>query len=232
MQFNRTPLLLIILVALTFLQCDTEKLAPDEARVGFSYFPLEVGRYRIYDAREITYSILSFDTTNFQLMEAVVDSFSNQENTITYILNRSIRSDENDPWELDSVWTARRTPQQAIVTENNVPFLKLVFPVKERQPWDGNLLNTREEDPYEITALNEALTLIEDDPFSVLTVEQSNEDDLTKVDRRFETYAQDIGLVIKESTILRFCTESDCLGQNIIEQGRSFRISLLEYGKN
>ena len=62
-------------------------------------------------------------------------------------------------------------------------------------------------------------------------IQEDNDDFTVNLIRRFEIYGQDIGLVYKEEIDLRYCTEQECIGQQIIESGQELRQSLLEYGQ-
>ena len=217
-------------IVLVLASCDTDTLEPDASRLGFTFFPLEKGLYRVYDVEEIQYSVLSFDTTRYQLKEQVVDSFPNQANDYTYVIHRFSRPGESAPWGLDSVWTARQTPIQAISTENNVSFVKLVFPVNEDVTWNGNALNTKEDDDYVIIDLFDVRTFNEQE-FRTVTVLQGDEEDLLVRDERKEIFGEHIGLVEKTFIKIEFCDDSDCFGQKVIERGRALQLTLIDHGK-
>ena len=46
-----------------------------------------------------------------------------------------------------------------------------------------------------------------------------------------EIYAENIGLIYKESIILHYCTDTECLGKKIIENGSDFSQELIGYGE-
>lgn len=222
---------ILIGVLFFFVSCGTETLPPDPDGVGFTYFPLEVGDFRIYQIHQEEFSIFAeSDTFDFQLKELVADSFATSDET-TYVLHRFSRVDESEPWDLDSVWTARRTANHAIVTENNIPFAKLVFPVSLNQIWDGNIFNTRTTDEYEVTEINGEFDTPAGNFNETLTVFENNEPDvLIFQDIRQVVYARNVGVIYKNSSILDFCnTDPGCLGT--LEFGTNFEQTLIEYGK-
>ncbi|MCZ6899744.1 MAG: hypothetical protein O7F74_05870 [Bacteroidetes bacterium] len=206
---------------------------PDTTRVGFDFVPLQVGDFRVYQVEEITKTVLlGFDTARFQLKESLVDSFPGQGGDIIYLLHRSKRLSANDAWELDSVWTARRNQTQAVTVESNVPFIKMVFPIDENKIWDGNKLNSADNDAYEMRNLfasfDTGLTIFEE----TLTVIQNEKlDSIDILDFRKEIYGLNIGLIYKNSSFLEFCDDFDCLGQKEIEQGRILKQTIIDYGK-
>ena len=222
---------LYIAVILCLVGCNSETIPPDPVAVGFSYFPLRVGDFRIYQVHQEEFSIFAEnDTFDYQLRELVVDSFATQEE-FTYVLHRFSRADENQPWELDSVWTTRRTANHAVVVESNVPFAKLVFPVELNKVWDGNIFNTRPVDEYEITEVAGTMETPAGIFGNTLTVFENDEpDSLIFEDVRQAVYAQDVGLIYRFSSILDFCnTDPSCLGN--LEFGTKIEQILIEYGK-
>ena len=219
--------------------CESEYLTPGSERSGTDFFPIEVGQYRTYTVEEITFSFLEApDTTRFFLKEVVADSFLNQANVPTYRLERFTRADENMNWHLDSVWTATKDTRRVVVTENNVPFIKLIFPLRTDLQWDGNALNSRLEDIYELQPTSDELRHEIESPLdsllnnSITVLQESSQDTtLAKIDV-LETYAENTGLFYKKSIRLQYCnTDTACIGQGIIEAGRKFKQTLIEHGK-
>lgn len=209
----------------------TETLEPGPDLVGFNYFPLEIGNYRTYQIEKITFSLFSeTDTARYQLKELVADTFHTQQET-SYILHRFSRTHAEDPWQLDSVWTARRTQNHAVVVQNNIPFLKLVFPVREQKQWDGNLFNALPEDTYEITEIGGNIETPAGNFADLLTVFENNDPDtLIFQDIRQSVYSRNVGLIYQKSSILNFCnTDPGCLGT--LEFGTKFEQILIDYGK-
>ena len=219
--------------------CESEYLTPGSERSGTDFFPIEVGQYRTYTVEEITFSFLEVpDTTRFFLKEVVADSFLNQANVPTYRLERFTRADENMNWHLDSVWTATKDTRRVVVTENNVPFIKLIFPLRTDLQWDGNALNSRLEDIYELQPTSDELRHEIESPLdsllnnSITVLQESSQDTtLAKIDV-LETYAENTGLFYKKTIRLQYCnTDTACIGQGIIEAGRKFKQTLIEHGK-
>lgn len=200
---------------------------------GSGYFPLKTGNYQVYSVTEKRYSGSSDPTLmTFELMTEVVDSFPS-EDTYLYVINRSRRSSETEPWEALDTWSARKNHREAIVSEGNTPFLKVVFPIRDGTFWDGNIFNTLGMDEYQLK--NTA------DPFEVsgmtfdntLTVDQErNEDFIVFNDSRREVYAMDIGLIYREITQLNYCTDDNCLGQQKIISGIEMKQEIKQYGNH
>ena len=220
------------LVLLVFFGCsacnETREVGPET--VGYDFYPLEVGQYRIYDVEEIRYLITGFDTSVFQLREIIFDSINSIDQT-TYLLRRDIRETAMDEWQSDSVWTVARTNNYLVITENNIPLIKLTFPVNTDRNWDGNSLNSRGEQTYYYQSLPAASidSIALEDHIRVII--EDIEDNITGVDLRSEVYVRGIGLVEKDYLTQKKCTASDCgpdLGEVIA--GRSVKQVLIELG--
>lgn len=211
---------------------------------GKSYFFLEEGQFREYDVYEIRYLAVNIsDTFQYQLREEVKEAFMS-EGVTSNIIHRLRRENETESWELDSVWAARIETDRAISVENNVPIVKMVFPTVEERKWNGNAFNIREEDEFRVITFDPAQNEENNTSFQVpisgraisfsevMVIEQHNDEDLiTFRDNRVEVYKDSVGLVFKQYDVVKICSRSDCLGQEIIESGRFYRELLTSEGK-
>lgn len=205
---------------------------PNDSRLGFTFFPLQSGSYNVYEVEKTEYKFSGeIEVTSFLLKEAVVDSFPNDDESYTYVLHRSTKSNSSD-WKLDSVWSARKSNHQAIVVENNVPYVKMVFPFKEKTTWDGNRFNTKEEELYTMEQVNQPLT-INNQTFdkAVTIIQKDNQDSIIFLERRKEIYAQEVGLIYKESAAIKYCAQAHCIGNNVIDSGVLYKQTIVESGK-
>jgi len=212
--------------------CSPGNLEPDSSRLGLEYFPLETGNYRVYEVKEITYNTQGKDTFNYFIREKVLEPFENAEGGISYKIERSSRSSINDPWQQDSIWTARRDAQKAVVVENNIPLVKLVFPLREEKTWNGNVLTDREPDEYTMVNLRWAYDDSVENVYdkTVTVIQEENRDPVVQTNLRREVYAEYIGMIYKESIILNFCTVVGNCEIGDITTGRDFRMRLIEHG--
>jgi len=215
--------LFYILLVLSLFKCSSENLEPDTNRVGFDYFPLIVGDSLIYDVEEIDFDIVGVvDTSQYLLKSVVADSFLSQSGDVTYIIHRYEKEFVGDPWQFITAWSSYRNSNQAVVVEENVPFLKITFPLETEKSWDGNRLNTSEEDIYTLDSVG--FEYIGEEIFdnTITVVQNNNQDSLIQLDRRAEIYASGVGLIYKEDVLLNYCADPSCIGQQEIEDGRIF----------
>lgn len=200
------------------------------------YFPLHKGFYQVYAVHERSYQ-LQVETANvtYQLKTEVVDSFTNLEGGYTYTIHRSKRNTANNSWEFQQIWSVRMNVANVIVSEENIPFLKIVFPAVENRHWDGNSLNNLPADEYILTNTGKSYELITGATAGeYIQIVQEDSGDIFNVNKRQEFYVRNIGLVQVEITDLEYCSDADeCdITQQIIDNGTIYVQSLIEYGQN
>ncbi|MTI38507.1 hypothetical protein [Fulvivirga lutimaris] len=227
MKYTSYFFIFILLVA----GCSDSELEPDQSIYGYEYFPLATGTYQVFEVTQTDYlNTGEVVTSDFQIRHEIAESFVSDEQE-TFIINRFTRANENDDWEYLNTWQSRRTEFNAIVSEENLSLLKLVFPIEAGVSWNGNSFNSLEEDTYVLDSLSFPFRLNDQGFENTITVIQAdNQDFIVSLDTRFEIYAKDIGLVYKEIVNLNYCADENCLGQEIVETGIEYRQALLEYG--
>ncbi|WP_266205734.1 hypothetical protein [Pontibacter kalidii] len=237
---SRALLLLVVLAGLV-AACEDKYKDPDPKVMGYDYYPLEVGDWRIYDVIDIRYMSDVGDTTRFQLRERVDTTFYDQTNTLNYKIIRSVRANENTPWVDDSVMTVVKTDLHVILTKNNTKYVKMVFPVKEGKIWAGDAYNDRvnsssEKEPYTFDKLGESFTVNGVTYDSTVTVIQGEPtEDLSTLDERKEVYSKGVGAIYRLFNRIVYCrdTESkECpFGEGYKIHGHERHEKLISHGK-
>jgi len=215
------------------LGCQNEEISIDESSLGLDYFPVEVGSYRTYHVEAINYNFSqSPDTINYQLKEVFEEEFQDLEGGMSYKLHRYKRMDPNDNWKTDSVWVVRKDLYTVTQIENNVPIIKFSFPVAEEKTWNANALNAKDPDEYQMIDINKNFILNDTLEFKKTTtvIQEETTDNILFRNIRKEIFAENIGLIYKQATLLNFCADVDCLGQDIIETGIDYKQELIGYG--
>jgi hypothetical protein len=198
-----------------------------------AYFPLQKGLYQIYSVEEVQYSVAEEPQERvYELMSEIVDSFPSGENQYTYVIHRSARDSGADPWELLDTWAVRKNANEVIVSEGNISYVKIRFPLLNENKWDGNVLNSLGKDEYALADIGEPAQFNGKSFPTTITVEQERNDDVIVFrDERKEVYAKDAGLVYKELIQLHYCTADDCLGQQKVEEGIEMKMVITDYGR-
>lgn len=221
-------LLLCAVAILSFTQfsCNENTVAENlTLKKGYNYFPLEIGNYIIYQLDSIIYRgqsgsecMFIQDTASHFLKEEVVDVFEDNTGALNYIIERFTSQNQNGPWQVTDVWNTKKTETQVERVEENLRFIKIVFPVRESTGWNGNTFfqdttivlggetidfykHWSEQYEYESVDLPEEFNGIMFD--SVMTVIQSEASE-NKINHRvsIEKYARGVGLIYKEMKIL------------------------------
>ncbi len=198
---------------------------------GYDYFPLEAGRYIEYEVSEVRYAVTSPvpGRATYFLREVCGQPFIGTTGIEQFPVERYKKSRPEAPWTLDSIWTAYRIPDRAVRVENNVAFVKLTFPLTDQSSWNGNLLNAKPEEIYQVQ-FGTSFPARNDFPKS-LTVVQRRDSSLVSLYKRNEVYAPGIGLVYKEDIALEYCQEASCIGSGKIDSGSSRTMKVSKYGK-
>jgi hypothetical protein len=219
---------------IVLLACGEDENAVQSS--GVEFFPLRKGFYQVYEVEDINYPRLGVTEESFyQLKTEVVDSFSNEQGGYTYTIHRSKRNTASDPWEFQQVWSVRMTTANVVVSEENIPFIKLVFPAVRNRQWDGNAMNTLPEDEYVLTNTGTSYQLETGTiPGDYLRVVQEDSGDAYNDNKQEEVYVRNIGLIYRERKVLEYCsTEGQCdITQRVIDNGKVYVQTLTEYGQN
>lgn len=223
-----------VMAAFLSAACSSSKEAPDPEKLGYHYYPIEVGSYRIYDVEDVHFPFIGdSDTNRYQLKEVVQDYYRQEREDTIYYLHRFSRGHELEDWQLDSVWTIRKSPRNIVVVENNTPIIKLVFPANIGTTWNSNAMNAEEASTYAISQVGAAFEKYGRSFEKTLHVIEENNMD-TVIHERYKeaVYAENIGLVYKEVRYIDYCaTTVECLGEGIIEGGVKQTYILKENGK-
>ncbi|GAB3513697.1 hypothetical protein GCM10027341_56030 [Spirosoma knui] len=201
---------------------------------GFEYFPLDAGRYVVYDVQEQYYALNSAPIQrSYQLKEVTGPAYSDVTGQTAFQLTRYRRSSASEPWQADSIWSARLVNNEAIRTENGQDLVKLVFPVSDQLSWNGNRHTTREPDDYIIRNSNQPYRVSDKQFDQTATVLEQNDSTLVSQDKRLAVYAKTVGLIYKERTQLQFCSSTPaCIGTYQIDYGIRQVYRINAYGRD
>jgi hypothetical protein len=215
--------LLVFLTAALFSACDTETEEFTAGDSGKTYFPLNIGEYRIYNVSTKRWLQNKLtDSSIFQLRERVDTIYKNISGEGVYKIIRSRRSTPNDIWVDDSVITVSFKNEQLVRTANNLPLVKMIFPVTENKSWSPNVYNNLDFDTLSNGSIapkpNRASYRNVGQPYSLankqfpktVTVAVNDEESLINVDKKQEVYADNVGLIYLNYRVLEYCTRAPC----------------------
>lgn len=219
-----------VAIGLFFLLSCNDRSGLNPLDFGYDYYPVQIGQYRVYRVSEINYIGSVADSKDYYLREEITGSIVSENGTTKYFLKKS-RSDDSLNWSADSMWTVRWTDNSLVVAENNLPLVKLVFPVQTGKKWDGNVYNINREKAFYYEEVAEVAGAACPDTSALVKVVMADvEKNIVNQDERSEVYGRGIGLVSKDYRVLNFC-RADCASLGEIESGRILNQKLVSYGR-
>lgn len=213
----------VTLYSIAFLLCVTSTSCSDESISASSsnsskLYPLEIGKYWVYEVDSVLYSLdgMSIDSSFSFAKEEITDVLVNDFQDTSYVLTRSYRLLDTDPWQVTDIWTAANDNGLMTKTEENLKFLKLSYPLFENKTWNGNQffdqnievnLGAETLMPYrnwESSVLEvDAIANVKDMTFDqVSKVQLVNDTSFIELRYGQEWYANNIGMIKKELKIL------------------------------
>ncbi|MCS6818529.1 MAG: hypothetical protein NZ522_01160, partial [Chitinophagales bacterium] len=140
MNFFRLSFFLI-LVSVFFTSCK-DKADNFAVDYEYDYFPTDSGHYIIYDVDSIRYTALKVsggsgfiqtnDTIRYQLMEFYAgDFFDSAQGILKHRIEYYRRKSKDQAWQNDRVWWATKTTTNIQRQEDDLKFIKLIFPPRE-----------------------------------------------------------------------------------------------------
>ena len=222
---------------------------------GYSYFPMEVGDYFIYQLDSIRYDDFNDTTirTSMLVREINESLFVDAGGRESFRIQREYKLNENDEWGSYGfdIWFAYKDESTAERVEENLRFVKLSFPLRLGRSWLGNIhIDTRPVDvdsgvlenpnswldgwEYTITSIDEAYSNDNLSFDSTLTVIQEATGTLLDTTGSREIYAKNVGLIYKDLYKLKTQCIANCIGmswEDKAEKGFIIKQRLLEYGQ-
>ena len=199
------------------ISCSKETEVIDKNNFGYEYFPIQTGKTWTYrsDSIVIMGGGTRRDTQRSFILEQLGSVFKDEFGNDYYKLFRFFRRTTLDPWTNLNSWKVYMDDTKVVRVEENLHFIKMVFPIDKGIRWDGNALidkDTRVEVGGEsIQAYKNWKHKIEDTKLSYSFLNQTVEaikvnlvSDSSIIDYRkvTEYYGKNIGLLRKEMSIL------------------------------
>lgn len=197
-------------------ETENERFYPEATR---GYYPLQIGRYVVYDVDSITWN--DFDCTrrerHLNMRYSVTDTFTDDAGRASYRIDVHQRVADTGVWRVSTVFYVTPTLNGLETVMNNRRMTKMIFPVNEGKTWFGNrAIDTNDaENRYYGGWLYQYVNFLE--PYNngrlnfenTVTVYQVN-DSLNNpemmpnayAERTFsrEVYGYDVGMVYREFT--------------------------------
>lgn len=221
--FIYLPLFIVTL----FVGCNSDNDDVIKPNLNHNYAGLEVGKFVVYTVDSIFFNDFnsSIDTFNFHVKEKIESQFIDLEGDEAYRIERFKKPIDSTNWVLTDVWSSKLATTNYQKVEENIRFIKLIFPIRINKNWNGNNKNNIGEQIYEYTAVHQPEVIGSFKLDSVSTILQFN--DINLISQKFfeEKFATNIGLVYKKE----LNRERDSL--NAPWLGKDVTMTLFAYGK-
>ena len=211
---------LIILSIFLLLACDNINSNLSLSQDGGKFFYPKIGQSVVYYVEDTQHELTGkFVVKTYQLKEVNVSTFKDLEGKEALRIERYRRENNSQKWVIDSVFTAKKEIDKGLKTENNVTYVKILFPIKEGLKWNGNAYNSFGNDIYELKKVNQFFQTNGRKFDNTFTVIQQNDSTLVDLKKKIEIYAENIGMIYQEKTNVLYCNSGDCLGKGKIDFG-------------
>lgn len=214
---------LVVMGAFSFGCSKTESGTIDLSQE--QYYPLSVDLERFFQIDSIFFvpkaGRVARDSASVQVRERVVDTLRNLSGDLVYRIEHFERQKPSEPWVLRKVVSEYRSQNRLIRSEDNLPLIKMVFPLQLHQKWgstvflDPALRVTVRGQPLEMfkgwaSELSEWPSTWQMDGKKyeqTLTIQTANFENALELRQSLERYTQGVGLIYRELQIL----DTQCL---------------------
>jgi hypothetical protein len=221
-NFPKRPLSILVFFALLFLIACGKNETETLPNRGKDYFPLSIGNTALFDLDSVIYdpmaSGIQIDTYRWQAREVLNDTSRSKAGNLVFIVDRSIKTKTSVDWTPRETFGASFTADYALLSENNLTYIKFPSYFDVGTTWDGNRFNDigtkfdiageilepfSKKWTFEVLSYGKTEKIGTKDYADVLTIQaQSDPDILTEKRYSLEKYAKGIGLVYREIKIL------------------------------
>ncbi len=193
--------------------------------LGYAYYPVQVGATWIYQVDSLVYDnnagFTTIDTFTYLYKEQVVSAYTDLEGKPAQYLNRFFKFTDTTDWVESNRWTLSQSALNAQKVQENIRFVKLVYPLDKQKKWNGNMYNALGEEEYEVMEYDVPKTVGGIAYDKTLTVLQKEELNAIEEIKRSEIYARNIGLVYLLSDSINTQVDGS--------KGYRFRLTLTSY---
>lgn len=223
-------LIIALVGALSLLNSCKKELVNSDQFLYTSYYELKTGKFIEYDVMEVTHdenATIQHDTSYYQLKCEIEDTFTDNAGRLAFNYVRYRRANTAAPWMQTDLWSTTVFDNKAELVEENQRIVKLVFPVSEFTTWNANQFNADVKLNCSYTDIHLSRTINGFNFDSTLVVEQEDKRNLIEFKRKYEVYANRVGMIKKYYKDLQI-SNFDTLN---IKSGKEIFMTLTNFGE-
>lgn len=220
---------LLFLLPLIVLSCGKDQSQAVDFH--YNYFPLEQGRFVVYSVHEEKIDPGGGAVNNYSIdyfiKTKIGDTIHDNSGRVVRKYERYTAQDPNGPWQIKDIWTAIIAANRAELVEENNRVVKLLFAPTIDKSWNINVYNTLSPIQAHYSNIHQPQTINGLTFPLALVVEQENTINLIQHKRKYEVYAENVGMiakVYKDAEITNFDTTQVTKGFTQIMQIIDFGI--------
>lgn len=163
---------------------------------GYDYYPNDSSYFRLYEVEDILYNDFqqTTDTINYQMVEVFDRNFKDLEGRDSQELKR-FRQNPNGTWTLLDVWQATKTDTRVEQVEENIRIIKLIFPVKVGNNWNGYAFAGIDDESFEVESKVQDTVINDINIEELVTVTHYNNKNFIEQQTELEKFGKGIGMV-------------------------------------
>jgi hypothetical protein len=211
------------------ISCDKSESIPANAPSNGNneYLPIANGKYISYKYDSTFFANNGIDKVKVSgfIREEIKELLDSNKTSKTYKIIKYWKRKVTDSWQISDVEKVIQEKERIIITDENLPFIRLVTPLVENNQWLGNSLFNND---LEIKIYGEPMKIYNNWNYKVIGVKKSIKIDqktfenctiISETDKTFalskrvsiSTYASGIGLIKREMQI--YDTQRPVAGQ-------------------
>jgi hypothetical protein len=136
------------------------------------------------------------------------------------------RNNSSESWVISDAWTTLIDGNRAELVEENERIIKMMFPLSLDTKWNANVFNSGITLDCIYNNIHQSMQLNGLQFDSTSTIDQENERNLIEYRRKYETYANHVGLILKYHKDLKI-SNFDTLN---IQSGHEYKYTCIDFG--
>ncbi|MFN4854375.1 MAG: hypothetical protein ACK5JC_08155 [Bacteroidota bacterium] len=200
-NFHFSHCWLFLALSLSLYGCVKDPVIPPmQALPGITYAPLHQGKYAVYRIDSLVRNDFTgtIDSFVYYLKEVMYLDENNPALGATLFRIERSYSSRPDSFPNTRIWSGFRDAGALVVNEENVPVIKLNFPLTQGKNWDGNARNTKGSQTYTCIKLHENFLLNQVRFDSTAWILQQADSNLIELNYEREIYSTACGMTKRE----------------------------------